>query len=115
MPHPVDIAVGNRVREFRIRSAMTQQGLAEQIGVSFQQIQKYEKGANRMGASRLIEISDILNVPVTALFQDIDAGGATVAPLDRDAAKVARDWRDIPDDKTRGIMREVIHALAKMI
>ena len=98
MPHPVDVAVGNRMRELRIRSGMTQQTLAEKVGVSFQQVQKYEKGANRMGASRLIQVAGILNVPVSALFQDIDSDGASVEPLDRDAAKVARDWRAINDD-----------------
>ncbi|MEQ8602548.1 MAG: helix-turn-helix transcriptional regulator [Marivibrio sp.] len=113
MAHPVDVAVGNRVRELRIRSGMTQQTLAEKVGVSFQQVQKYEKGANRMGASRLIQVASILNVPVSALFQDIDNDGAAVEPLDRDAAKVARDWRAINDDKTRQVMRDVIRALSK--
>nr|WP_281413102.1 helix-turn-helix transcriptional regulator [Marivibrio halodurans] len=114
MPHPVDVAVGNRVRELRIRANMTQQVLAEKAGVSFQQIQKYEKGSNRMGASRLVGIAEILNVPVNALFQDIDLAGAaaTSPPLDRDAAKVARDWRAIRDDRTRNVMRDVIRALS---
>lgn len=112
MPHPVDVAVGNRVRELRIRANMTQQVLAEKAGVSFQQIQKYEKGANRMGASRLVGIAEILNVPVSALFQDIDLAGAASAPLGRDAAKVARDWRAIRDEKIRNVMRDVIRALS---
>lgn len=113
MPHPVDVAVGNRVRELRIRANMTQQTLAEKIGVSFQQVQKYEKGSNRMGASRLVEIAEILSVPVGALFQDIDLSGATGVSLDRDAAKVARDWRAIGDDGTRSVIRDVIKALSK--
>ena len=113
MSHPVDVAVGNRVRELRIRANMTQQVLAEKIGVSFQQVQKYEKGSNRMGASRLIEISDILGVPVGALFQDIDLTGAKGVTLDRDASKVARDWRAIRDEKTRAVISDVIKALAR--
>lgn len=113
MAHPVDVAVGHRVRELRIRADMTQQVLADRVGVSFQQIQKYEKGSNRMGASRLIEIANILEVPVSALFQDIDAGGASEPALDRDASKVARDWRGISDAKTREVMRDVIRALSK--
>jgi transcriptional regulator with XRE-family HTH domain len=92
---------------------MTQQILAEKVGVSFQQIQKYEKGSNRMGASRLIQIAQILNVPVGTLFQGIGHEGATVEPLDQDAAKVARDWRAIDDDKARQVMRDVIRALSK--
>ncbi len=113
MAHPVDVAVGNRVRELRIRAGMTQQTLAEHVGVSFQQVQKYEKGTNRMGASRLIQIAGILGVPVSALFKDIDTKGAAEAPLDRDAAKVARDWRGIADERTREVMRDVIRALSK--
>ncbi|MBO6861645.1 MAG: helix-turn-helix transcriptional regulator [Alphaproteobacteria bacterium] len=54
MPHPVDVTVGNRVREFRIRKGLSQQALGERVGVSFQQIQKYERGTNRMGSSRLV-------------------------------------------------------------
>lgn len=118
--HPTDVAVGNRVRELRIRAGLSQQALAEKIGLSFQQIQKYEKGANRMGASRLIQIANILEVPVESLFEGLETADAKSSAkaesspvLDRDAAKVARDWVRIRDDSTREIVRNMIRTLAR--
>jgi transcriptional regulator with XRE-family HTH domain len=70
-PGPVDKHVGERIRMRRIMLAMSQQTLAEKLGLTFQQIQKYEKGANRVGASRLHQISEILGVPVSFLFEDL--------------------------------------------
>ena len=61
-PHPVDLGVGSRVRARRILMGMSQERLADQLGVTFQQVQKYEKGANRVSASRLHDISQILDV-----------------------------------------------------
>lgn len=118
MPHPTDVAVGARVRELRIRAGLSQQALAERIGLSFQQVQKYEKGANRMGASRLIQIAAVLNVPVEALFQGLETSDAGMPEtetsiLDRDAAKVARDWIRIQDSGTREIVRDMIRTLAR--
>jgi transcriptional regulator with XRE-family HTH domain len=68
MPHPVDIHVGKVIRQIRRESGLTQQHLAERVGIKFQQIQKYETGANRVSASRLWEISRVLNVPVSRFF-----------------------------------------------
>ena len=62
--HPVDIHVGGRVREQRKRKGMSQGELGDSLGLTFQQIQKYERGANRIGASRLYQLSRILDVPV---------------------------------------------------
>ena len=70
-PHPVDIHVGSRVRLRRMLIGMSQEKLGEKLGLTFQQVQKYEKGANRIGASRLFEISQILNVPVSHFFEDL--------------------------------------------
>ena len=70
-PNPVDIHVGNRVRMRRVLIGMSQEKLGEELGLTFQQVQKYEKGANRIGASRLFHISKILNVPVSFFFDDI--------------------------------------------
>lgn len=117
--HPTDIAVGGRVRELRVRAGFSQQALAERIGLSFQQVQKYEKGTNRMGASRLIQIAGVLNVPVEALFDGLETSDTDVAAreddalLDRDAAKVARDWLRIQDPGTRDIVRDMIRTLAR--
>ncbi|WP_377291290.1 helix-turn-helix domain-containing protein [Rhizobium sp. SG2393] len=69
-PNPIDIHVGSRIRLRRTMLGMSQEKLGEQLGITFQQIQKYEKGTNRVGASRLQNISGILNVPVSFFFED---------------------------------------------
>ena len=69
MPDPLDAMVGARIRVFRIHRRISQTDLADQIGVTFQQVQKYEKGTNRIGASRLQQISQILQVPVSFFFE----------------------------------------------
>jgi transcriptional regulator with XRE-family HTH domain len=76
-PHPVDIHVGSRVRMRRTLLGMSQEKLGEALGLTFQQVQKYERGANRIGASRLHEISHILDVPVSFFFEEM--GGETAA------------------------------------
>lgn len=70
-PDPIDIHVGQRVRLRRNLLGMSQQKLGDAVGLTFQQIQKYERGANRMGASRLYQFSRILDVPVSFFFEDI--------------------------------------------
>ncbi|HEX8045525.1 helix-turn-helix domain-containing protein [Rhizobium sp.] len=69
VPNPIDAYVGSRVRMRRLMLGMSQERLAEQIGVTFQQVQKYEKGTNRIGASRLQAIAGVLAVPVAFFFQ----------------------------------------------
>src|ERR1700694_4920726 len=78
-PNPVDKYVGSRVRMRRIMLGMSQEKLGEALGLTFQQVQKYEKGTNRVGASRIQQISEILQVPVSFLFE----GGPTSNPGDR--------------------------------
>ena len=69
LPNPVDRHVGSRVRMRRIMLGMSQEKLGEGLGLTFQQIQKYEKGTNRIGASRIQQIAEILQVPVSFLFE----------------------------------------------
>ena len=69
-PNPIDIHVGSRIRLRRTMLGMSQEKLGESLGITFQQIQKYEKGTNRVGASRLQNISSILNVPVSFFVED---------------------------------------------
>jgi len=79
-PNPVDKHVGNRVRMRRLMLHVTQERLAEALGITFQQVQKYEKGVNRISASRLQQISDILQAPVPFFFEgapDSEAEGRT--------------------------------------
>jgi len=69
-PNPIDIHVGSRVRLRRMMLGMSQEKLGESLGITFQQIQKYEKGTNRIGASRLQHIATVLSVPVSFFFED---------------------------------------------
>lgn len=75
-PNPIDKHVGSRVRMRRMMVGMSQEKLGEHLGITFQQIQKYEKGTNRIGASRLQQISTVLAVPVAFFFE----GAPTVSP-----------------------------------
>jgi transcriptional regulator with XRE-family HTH domain len=75
-PNPIDIHVGSRIRLRRTMLGMSQEKLGESLGITFQQIQKYEKGTNRVGASRLQNIATILNVPVSFFFEDAPGEGA---------------------------------------
>ncbi len=69
LPNPVDKHVGSRVRMRRMMLSMSQEKLGDAIGLTFQQVQKYEKGTNRMGSSRLQQIANVLQVPVTFFFE----------------------------------------------
>ncbi|MCI4662684.1 MAG: helix-turn-helix transcriptional regulator [Neomegalonema sp.] len=73
-PNPIDVHVGGRVRLRRMVVGMSQEKLGEQLGLTFQQVQKYEKGANRIGASRLFEIARLLGVTVQFFFEDLPDG-----------------------------------------
>ncbi|MCQ8782165.1 helix-turn-helix domain-containing protein [Mangrovibrevibacter kandeliae] len=75
-PNPIDVHVGSRVRLRRTMLGMSQEKLGESLGITFQQIQKYEKGSNRIGASRLQRMSEVLNVPVAYFFEDVPGGAA---------------------------------------
>jgi transcriptional regulator with XRE-family HTH domain len=77
-PNPIDIHVGSRVRLRRMMLGMSQEKLGEHLGITFQQIQKYEKGTNRIGASRLQHIARVLSTPVSFFFDD--APGMTPGP-----------------------------------
>lgn len=72
-PNPVDVHVGSRVRLRRVLLGMSQEKLGEQLSLTFQQVQKYEKGSNRISASRLFQIGQILDVPVQFFFEDMPA------------------------------------------
>jgi len=78
-PNPIDVHVGARVRLRRTLLGMSQEKLGESIGLTFQQVQKYERGANRIGASRLYDLSRVLDVPVSFFFDDISPNVATAA------------------------------------
>ena len=79
-PNPVDIHVGRRVRLRRTLVGMSQEKLGEAVGLTFQQIQKYERGANRIGSSRLYQFCQVLDVPVSFFFDDMPSEIAGAAP-----------------------------------
>lgn len=81
-PNPIDKYVGSRVRMRRIMLGMSQEKLGEALGLTFQQIQKYEKGTNRIGASRLQQISDIVQVPVSFFFEGGPSSASSVAGME---------------------------------
>jgi transcriptional regulator with XRE-family HTH domain len=112
MAHPVDVHVGKRIRHRRWLVGMTQQQLAEKVGIKFQQIQKYETGANRVSASRLWDIADAMDVPVGFFFEGIETASAgETAPVaenvpadilgDKEALDLVRSYYAIPENQRR--------------
>ena len=74
--NPVDVHVGSRVRLRRMLLGMSQEKLGEHLGLTFQQVQKYEKGINRIGASRLFDLSQVLGVPVQFFYEELAVAGS---------------------------------------
>src|SRR5580692_2630680 len=79
-PDPIDVHVGSRVRLRRNMLGLSQEKLADAIGLTFQQVQKYERGTNRVGASRLLELSRVLDVPVSFFYDQTDPVRAPAIP-----------------------------------
>jgi transcriptional regulator with XRE-family HTH domain len=107
MKHPVDAHVGKRIRHRRWMVGMTQQQLAEKVGIKFQQIQKYETGMNRVSASRLWDIADALGVGITFFFEGLDDAGAAARSAgsdilgDKEALELIRSYYAIPEAQRR--------------
>jgi len=106
MKHPVDVHVGKRIRHRRWVIGMTQQQLAERVGIKFQQIQKYETGMNRVSASRLWDISETLGVSVSFFFEGLEASrgegsGAPDLMADKEAMELVRSYYAIPETQRR--------------
>src|SRR5271170_2469135 len=85
VPNPIDIHVGNRIRMRRLLLGMNQETLANALGLTFQQVQKYEGGANRVSASRLSAMADILGVPISFFFGDVQLDDSTQTPEEQEA------------------------------
>ncbi len=90
-PNPIDVHVGSRVRLRRMLIGMSQERLGELLGLTFQQVQKYEKGTNRIGASRLYQISQFLGAPVQFFFEDISGEAAHAGHAEPQAGFAERD------------------------
>jgi transcriptional regulator with XRE-family HTH domain len=97
--HPVEAYVGNKVREARTYNGLSQSRLGAKVGVTFQQIQKYEKGVNRIGASRLYEFSQILRVPVSYFFEGLEGNiqEEDVVEFDRRMSKITSAFGKLPE------------------
>jgi transcriptional regulator with XRE-family HTH domain len=106
MKHPVDAHVGKRIRHRRWMVGMTQQQLADKVGIKFQQIQKYETGMNRVSASRLWDISDALGVTIAFFFEGLTEGEKAVVAAadmmaDKEALELVRSYYAIPEAQRR--------------
>ncbi len=131
-PRPVDIHVGSRVRLRRTLLGLSQERLGDSVGLTFQQIQKYERGANRIGASRLFEFSNILDVPVSFFFDEMPSdikknvvrrlGGLQEQPAAefdsdplarRETLELVRAYYRIEDPVVRKRLFELTKTLAK--
>jgi transcriptional regulator with XRE-family HTH domain len=115
MKHSVDVHVGKRIRHRRWMIGMTQQQLADQVGIKFQQIQKYETGMNRVSASRLWDIAHAVDVPVSFFFEGLQEGTmpATVEGdmfADKEALQLVRAYYAMPE-----VQRRQIFELARVL
>ena len=104
-PNPVDIHVGSHVRLRRTLLGMSQKKLGNALGLTFQQIQKYERGANRIGSSRLFLLSRILDVPVSFFFDDMAPEVASGQPDFAEAAQANFDQDDLAKRETLELVR----------
>ena len=123
--NPVDAHVGNRVRLRRMLVGMSQERLGELLGLTFQQVQKYEKGVNRIAAGRLFEISGILGVPISFFYEDVDghrgagfAEGGEPPPVmefvsSGEGLQLSLAFMRIEDPKVRRRILDLVRSLAE--
>jgi len=122
-PDPVDVEVGHRIRIERLSRGLSQTALANQLGVTFQQVQKYEKGVNRVGAGRLTKIAEVLGVSVSTFFSGKDVlegergqGGDEASPLKlltvSGAFRLLRAYADIEDGDLRRSIVDLVEQIA---
>jgi transcriptional regulator with XRE-family HTH domain len=126
-PNPVDQHVGSRVRLRRMLLGMSQERLGESMGLTFQQVQKYEKGVNRIGASRLFQISKILDVPIQFFFEEAPHSDSRRTPgiaeadseafileflNSREGLELNRAFVKVADPKVRKSVVDLVRALS---
>lgn len=120
-PHPVDIHVGSMIRQFRINAGVSQTELADSLGVSFQQIQKYENAYNRVSSSKLYAIANLLDHDLEDFFCGLNRqkrsprtkSAKRVQPLSSNAIKVGYQWESIKDTDTRKWLSKLVASLSK--
>ena len=110
----IDRHVGARIRERRIMLGLSQQQMADMIGVTYQQAHKYERGINRISAGRLYEITRVLNVPITYFFEglDITEDDETLNPRQRMCLELARNFASISNQRHQEALSQLARALA---
>lgn len=126
-PNPIDVHVGSRVRLQRMLLGVSQERLGERLGLTFQQIQKYEKGVNRIGASRLFDLAQVLGVPIQFFYDDAPARQHQAAPgmaerppdgyifdflNTREGLELNRAFARISDPKSRRAILDLVRKLA---
>lgn len=123
-PNPIDVHVGARLRLRRTLLGLSQEKLGEAVGITFQQLQKYERGSNRISASRLYNLAQVLNVPVSFFFDDMtpgeEIGGDTAQPTEtdefesmakRETLELVRAYYRIGDPSVRKRTFDLVKAL----
>ena len=109
----IDRHVGARIRERRIMLGLSQQQMADMIGVTYQQAHKYERGINRISAGRLYEITRVLNVPITYFFEGLEVGEEdAMNPRQRMCLELARNFASIGNQKHQEALSQLARALA---
>jgi transcriptional regulator with XRE-family HTH domain len=109
----IDDHVGARIRERRIMLGLTQQQLAEMIGVTYQQAHKYERGINRVSAGRLYEIARVLNAPIIYFYDGVgEEAPRPAAPHQRMLLEIARNFSEIQNEKHQEAVSQLARALA---
>jgi transcriptional regulator with XRE-family HTH domain len=109
----IDRHVGARIRERRIMLGLTQQQLADLIGVTYQQAHKYERGINRVSAGRLFEVAQVLSVPVSYFFDGLEQEGERgISPRERMCLELARNFAHIPNERHQEALSQLARALA---
>ena len=117
-PDPVDVHVGARIRERRLVLGMSQEALGDRLQISFQQLQKYERGANRVSASTLHRLTQILDAPISYFFDgaptdEVGSGTVTSGKLPkREELELMRDFSLIKDRRLRDRIRQLVNAIA---
>src|ERR1700720_2896192 len=115
-PSSIDIAVGRNVRIWRMAKGLSQAQLAHRLGVTFQQVQKYEVGANRIGTGRLVKLAAILGVPIAALFDGTEGADPARSLLalivDKRGFRLARAFAAIKDDRCRLSLVNMVEKIA---
>ena len=112
--HPVDAHAGERVRLRRKLLGMTQTGLGDAIGLTFQQVQKYERGANRIGAGRLCDLAQVLDVSIDYFFEDMPPEVAAISPVPIGRDKAKKQPRCEPDPMLKRETLKLVRAYYKI-